>query len=63
LPDFIFEYKSDTKCRGIKLFYVNLDSVFVFEEPKKNDLNSVLKEARKMEESEKQAYQKLKAGK
>jgi hypothetical protein len=63
LPDFIYEYKSDTKCRGIKLFYVKPDSVFIFEEPKKNNLNSVLKEARKMDESEKQTYQRLKTGK
>ena len=48
LPNFIYEYKSETKCRGIKLYYLKLDSVFVFEEPKKNKLNSVLKEARKM---------------
>ncbi len=60
LPDFIYEYKSDTKCRGIKLFYVKLDSVFVFEEPKKNKLNSVRKEARKMDDSERQTYERLK---
>ncbi len=60
LPDFIYEYKSDTKCRGIKLFYVKLDSVFVFEEPKKNNLRSIQKEARKMDDYEKQTYARLK---
>ena len=35
LPNFIYEYQSTEKCRGIKLFYVERDSVFVFEEPKK----------------------------
>ena len=60
LPDFIYEYKSDTKCRGIKLFYVKLDSVFIFEEPKKNNLNSIQKEARKMDDYERQTYERLK---
>jgi hypothetical protein len=60
MPDFIYEYKSNKSCRGIKLFYVKLDSVFVFEEPKKNNLNSIQKEARKIEDAEKQAYEKLK---
>ncbi len=60
LPDFIYEYKSDTKCRGIKLFYVKLDSVFIFEEPKKNNLSSIQKEARKMDDFERQSYQRLK---
>ena len=59
-PDFIYEYKSDIKCRGIKLFYVKLDSAFVFEEPKKNNLNSIQKEARKMEDYERQTYERLK---
>ena len=63
LPSFIFEYETAAKCRGIKLFYVQRDSVFIFEEPKKGDLNSVLKEARKMDNYEQQTYQRLKAGK
>jgi hypothetical protein len=62
LPNFIYEYKSDTKCRGIKLYFVKLDSVFIFEEPKKNNLNSVLKEARKMDDYEKQTFERLKTG-
>ena len=63
LPDFIYEYKTATKCRGIKLFYLQRDSVFVFEEPKKGNLRSVLKEARKMDDYERQTYKRLKAGK
>ena len=59
-PDFIYEYKSDTKCRGIKLFYVKLDSVFIFEEPKKNNLSSIQKEARKMDDYERLTYDRLK---
>ena len=43
-PDFIYEYKSKAKCRGIKLYYVKLDSVFVFEEPRKGNLNSIWRE-------------------
>lgn len=60
LPDFIYEYKSDTKCRGIKLFYIKLDSVFIFEEPKKNNLSTIQKEARKMDDYERQTYDRLK---
>jgi hypothetical protein len=60
LPDLIYEYRSATKCRGVQLFYVGRDSVFVFEEPKKGNLRAILKEARQMDESERLAYQKLK---
>lgn len=63
LPGFIYEYKSDTKCRGIKLFYPKHDSVFIFEEPKKGKLNSILKDARKMDDYERQMFDGLKAGK
>jgi hypothetical protein len=63
LPDFIYEYKSEAKCRGIKLFYVKLDSAFVFEEPKKNNLASIQKEARKMDDYERQTFERLKQGK
>ena len=63
LPSFIYEYKTETKCRGIKLFYVQRDSVFVFEEPKKGKLQSVLKEARRMDDDERATYERLKAGK
>jgi hypothetical protein len=58
LPSFIYEYKTSTKCRGIKLFYPELDSVFIFEEPAKGKLNSLLKEARKMNENEHQILNK-----
>ena len=63
IPSFIYEYQTEAKCRGIKLFYVQRDSVFVFEEPKKGNLKSVLKEARKMDSYEQQTYERLKAGK
>ncbi|TXI80850.1 MAG: hypothetical protein E6Q39_02110 [Crocinitomicaceae bacterium] len=63
MPGFIYEYMSDTKCRGIKLFYPKLDSVFVFEEPKKGRLNSILKESRKMDDYERQTFDRLKSGK
>jgi hypothetical protein len=58
-PDFIYEYMTDTKCRGIKLYYASLDSVFVFEEPKKNNVHSFQKESRKMTDEERKAYQQL----
>jgi hypothetical protein len=62
-PSFIYEYRSPAKCRGIKLYYVQRDSVFVFEEPKKGNLQSVLKEARKMDGYERESYERLKSGK
>lgn len=59
-PDFIYEYMTDAKCRGIRLYYTKLDSVFVFEEPKKNNIYSIEKETRKMTAEERLVYQKLK---
>jgi hypothetical protein len=62
LPNFIYEYQTENKCRGIKLFYVQRDSVFIFEEPQKGHLQSVLKEASKMDDYERQTYERLKEG-
>ena len=62
-PELIYEYQTPAKCRGIRLYYVQRDSVFVFEEPRKGVLQSVLKEARKMDEYERQTYTRLKSGK
>ncbi len=61
-PGLIYEYKTEAKCKGIKLFYPALDSVFVFEEAKKNKRYSFIKESRKMNDGERQTYQQLKAG-
>ena len=63
LPDFIYEYESKSKCRGIKLFYVEIDSVFIFEEPKKGKLQSILKESRRMDNYERNTYERLNAKK
>ncbi|HZH01536.1 MAG TPA: hypothetical protein VEY32_10670 [Flavisolibacter sp.] len=63
LPNFIYEYQTADKRRGIKLYYVQRDSVFVFEEPGKGKLQSILKDARKMDDYEQQTYERLKAGK
>lgn len=52
LPQYIYEYQTPAKCRGIKLMYTKLDSVFVFEEPAKGKLQSVLKEARLIDPEE-----------
>lgn len=62
LPDFIYEYRTAEKLEGIKLFYVQRDSVFIFEEPTKRNLRSVLKTARKMDDYERQTYARLKNG-
>ena len=59
-PDFIYEYYSDKQCHGIRLFYLTPDSVFSFEEPYRNNLKSILVEARKISPSEKDAYMELK---
>ncbi len=61
-PGFIYEYKTETKCKGIKLFYPASDSVFVFEEAKKGKRYSVIKESRKMDNYERETYQRLKIG-
>ncbi len=61
-PALIYEYKTEAKCKGIKLFYPAIDSVFVFEEAKKNKRYSFIKESRKMSEEEKETYRVLKAG-
>ena len=63
LPNFIYEYQNQSKRRGIKLFYIQRDSIFTFEEPKKGNLHSVLIEARKMDAYERETYERLKAGK
>ncbi len=62
-PAFIYEYKNQLKCKGIKLFYPSSDSVFVFEEAKKGKRYSFIKESRKMDEYEKLTYQRLISGK
>jgi hypothetical protein len=61
-PGFIYEYKTEAKCKGIKLFYPASDSVFVFEEAKKGKRYSVIKESRKMDNYERETYQRLKTG-
>lgn len=60
LPDFIYEYTSATKCDGMKLYYMRLDSVFIFEEPKKHMINSRQIAARKMDSYERETYVLLK---
>lgn len=59
-PAFIYEYQAADKRRGIQLFYPSIDSVFIFEQPKKNCTCSAFKEARKMDEHERLTYEKLK---
>jgi hypothetical protein len=63
LPSFIYEYQTEDKRRGIRLYYLQRDSVFSFEEPKKGNLRSIFKEARQMDDYERQTYYRLKAGK
>ena len=58
-PAFIYEYKTAARCRGIRLFYPTIDSVFVFEEPRKGNLRSVVKEQRNMDEHERLTFAKL----
>lgn len=63
LPTFVYEYETTTKCRGIRLYYAKIDSVFFFEEPKKNNHGSIQTNARKMNETEHQSFEKLKTAK
>ena len=58
-PDFIYEYYSAAQCRGIQLFYIQADSVFIFEEPQKGKLQSIFIEGRKISISERNTYEKL----
>ena len=62
-PAFIYEYRTETKCKGIKLFYPAIDSVFVFEEAKKNKRYSFIKESRKISDGERETYHRLKVTK
>ena len=59
LPQFIYEYQTSRHCRGIRLYYMKLDSVFVFEEPAKGKLQSVLIAARPLAMEEKETYRQL----
>lgn len=62
-PAFIYEYKTPDKRRGIRLFYPQADSVYVFEEPSKGNLRSLQKEARKMDDYERMTFERLRSGK
>lgn len=55
-PSVIYEYKTATKCRGIRLYYPAIDSVFIFEEPEKGNLNSVFKGSRNISPEEKSSF-------
>ena len=58
-PDFIYEYSNDKYSKGIEMFYINLDSVYVFEaNGKYADL--MLKEKRVITDFERKVYLKLK---
>lgn len=56
-PSMIYEYKTAAKCRGIRLYYPALDSVFIFEEPGKGELRSVLRESRLVTKEERAEFQ------
>jgi hypothetical protein len=62
-PGFIYEYRTDRRSDGIRLYYPAIDSVFSFEEPRKSNIHSVLVESRKMDEYERQTYERLKQNK
>lgn len=58
-PDFIYEYTDGKYLKGIEMFYINLDSVYIFEaNGKYADL--MLKEKRVLSDFERKVYQKLK---
>ena len=58
-PDFIYEYSDGMYSKSIEMFYINLDSVYVFEaNGKYADL--MLKDKRVISDFERKVYQKLK---
>ncbi len=58
-PDFIYEYSDGLYSKSIEMFYINLDSVYVFEaNGKYADL--MLKDKRVISDFERKVYQKLK---
>lgn len=57
-PDFIYEYNIAKNKNGLELFYIDSDSVFVFEEVSKLG-GLIKKEKRKISEFEYKVYQKL----
>jgi hypothetical protein len=58
-PDFIYEYITDTKKRGIEMFFAKHDSVFAFEETKLKPFDFKLIESRKINDEENLIFQKL----
>ena len=58
-PEFIHEYETASKCDVIELFYNKKDSVYIFEEPKKSNLFTILKESRPINTFEKLTYKNL----
>jgi len=58
-PDFIYEYISGESKHGLDLYYIEIDSVYIFEETKRRSYDLKLKATRKLSEFEKQIYQKL----
>lgn len=62
-PSFIYEYMTADKRRGARFFYMKLDSVFIYEEPRRNNLSSILREARHPDNYERETYQRLLTGK
>lgn len=58
-PDFIYEYTDGKNLKGIEMFYINLDSVYVFEAKGKFGI-LMLKDKRVISDFERNVYQKLK---
>lgn len=58
-PDFIHEYSVEKNRNGLEMFYMSIDSVYVFEEVEKWSANSKLKEIRKINETEKKSIKRF----
>nr|NQU93913.1 hypothetical protein [Bacteroidota bacterium] len=58
-PDFLYEYRPNSKKLVIELFFIEMDSVFVFEEEEKYSKWTNLKETRRLDEYEKETYKRL----
>ncbi len=60
LPDFIFEYENKKGREAIKMFYVEKDTVYIYESQSWTANSLYLKDYRKLNEYEKATYEELK---
>lgn len=60
-PDFFYEYRAADGRKGVRLYDVRADSVYVFEEIKRNDITPSLVEVRHLTPDERNLYASLRS--